>query len=66
MPTGVLNVAYALALVVGMILIWWVGVRLFLWVTLALASLVPHIGKKHRHAAWDDLNESTRRSRTSD
>jgi hypothetical protein len=61
-PTGVLSVASAFALVLGMILLWWAGVRLFLWVTLTLASLVPHIGRKHRHSEWNELNAGSRGS----
>ena len=54
---GAINVALAFGAVVGMLLLWWVGMRLFLWVSLTLASLAPHIGKKHRHRRWDELNK---------
>jgi 4-hydroxy-3-polyprenylbenzoate decarboxylase len=28
----------------------------FIWVTFTIASFVPHIGRKHRHQRWDELN----------
>ena len=33
----------------------------FAWIALAAVSLVPAIGKRHRHQRWDDLNRQSAR-----
>jgi hypothetical protein len=47
-----------LALVVGFIAAWYVGIRAFVWLVFFISSLVPWLGKKHRHDRWDELNKT--------
>jgi hypothetical protein len=54
----VLNLLAGIALVCGFIALWYFGVRLFIWAVFAVSSLVPFIGRRHRHARWDDLNRT--------
>jgi hypothetical protein len=53
----VLTFLYAVALIVGLAVLWLVGMRAFVWVTFTIASFIPHIGKRHRHSRWDELNK---------
>jgi hypothetical protein len=55
-----LNLLMAFGLVIGMVLLWWVGIRVFVWFSLMLASFVPWIGRRHRHDRWDELNNGKR------
>ena len=52
----VLTLFDALALLTGLAVLWVVWMRAFIWVTFTIASFVPHIGRKHRHQRWDELN----------
>lgn len=61
---SVLNVVYAFAVVAGLLVLWWLGIRLFWWLILSLSSLVPFIGRKHRHERWDQVNEIPRTAAT--
>jgi hypothetical protein len=54
---GALNVLGGIAVLLGFIFLWYVGVRVFLWLMFAASSLVPYIGRRHRHARWDELNK---------
>jgi hypothetical protein len=40
--------------------LWYFGARLFVWTIFAVSSLIPFIGKRHRHARWDELNNTKR------
>jgi hypothetical protein len=50
------NYAYGIAVVVGFLVLWFVFLRLFVWLTFMVTSLFPHIGKRHRHDRWDEFN----------
>ena len=52
----VLNYLYGFALVAAFIGLWLVGWYLFTWLLYGVLSLFPYMGKKHRHARWDELN----------
>jgi hypothetical protein len=53
-----LNVLAGIALVGGFLALWYFGVRLFIWAVFAVSSLVPFIGRRHRHSRWDELNRT--------
>lgn len=51
-----LTYIYGFALIAAFVALWVFGMRAFFWLVFAVSSLVPYIGKKHRHARWDELN----------
>jgi hypothetical protein len=55
----VLTYIYGFALVAAFVALWVFGMRAFIWVVFAVSSLFPHIGRKHRHARWDELNRKS-------
>jgi hypothetical protein len=52
----VLNYIYGFALVAAFIGVWLVGWYVFTWLLYGFLSLFPYMGKRHRHARWDELN----------
>ena len=42
-----------LAVTLGVV---YLGVRVFLWLTLFVTALFPLAGKRHRHDRWNELN----------
>jgi len=55
-----LNYIYGFALVAAFIVLWIIGMRVFFWLVFWQCSFVPHIGRKHRHGRWDELNGPNR------
>ena len=51
-----LNVVYGVALIAAFIGLWIVGWYLFTWLLYGFLSLIPYVGKRHKHARWDELN----------
>ena len=57
-----LNVVYGVALIAAFIGLWIVGWYLFTWLLYGFLSLIPYVGKRHKHPRWDELNGINRRS----
>ena len=51
-----MNVVYGVALIAAFIGLWIVGWYLFTWLLYGFLSLIPYVGKRHKHARWDELN----------
>lgn len=58
-----LTYLYGFALIAAFVALWVFGMRAFLWLVFFVSSLVPHIGKKHRHDRWNELNGMLPRKR---
>jgi hypothetical protein len=59
LAADVLTYIYGFALVAAFVAVWVFGMRAFVWLVFAVSSLFPHIGRKHRHARWDELNRKS-------
>ena len=56
----VLNYVYGFALIAAFIGLWIVGWYAFTWLLYGFLSLFPYMGRRHRHAMWDELNRIKR------
>jgi hypothetical protein len=57
----VLQIAGAIAMIAGLLVIAAALFYGFAWMVLSLVRLFPVIGKRHRHARWSDLTKSSGR-----
>jgi len=51
-----LDLCIGLAKIAALAVAFVIGVRGFLWLVFFVSSLFPYIGKRHRHARWEELN----------
>jgi hypothetical protein len=52
----VLNVLLGIALIAAFLSLWIVGWYVFTWLLSGILSLTPYVGKRHKHARWNELN----------
>jgi len=57
-----MNYVYGFGLVAAFIALWIVGWYAFTWLLYGFLSLLPYVGKRHRHARWDELNRIKRQT----
>ena len=59
--TTLLHIASAIGIIVGLMTVVGGLLYAFCWAVLFLVRFVPVIGKRHRHAHWDELTKRSGR-----
>ena len=59
--TTLLQIASAIGIIVGLMAVVGASLYAFSWAVLFLVRFVPVIGKRHRHAFWDEFTKRSGR-----